>query len=461
MKLYDVQREALRRCGGARGFGYFMEMGLGKTLTAEADFLERVAEGNADRSVVVCPNSFKSGWVDEIEKQGLAIAPCVFESGSNHHVYWANRPTNMPKQLIVNYEAIRSEKTMRFLIEFVSGRNGFLIFDESVQLKGHNSLQTKAAIELQKHFKYARILTGKPIVQGPHDLWGQMRAMGHLGGKNFFAFRNAFCRMGGFKMKQVVGPQNEEILASLIEPHVFRATKAEWTDLPPKSYTIRDYKLTPEMKAMYDQMLHEFVLWLNENESVAVDVAITKYMKLAQIQCGFIYDEDRNTRWLVSDDKNPRLALLEDIVDNELSGKACVVYHHKPVLEMLLRRFVKYNPTFIAGNMRSEEVSANKAKFNDDPACRLIFLQDDASKYGHTLLGNQKSAKDYCSTTIFFENSYSLDTRSQIEDRNHRHGQEQDSVLYIDLSGTLTDRKMIGALQRKESMSEAVMSLIS
>jgi hypothetical protein len=40
---------------------------------------------------------------------------------------------------------------------------------------------------------------------------------------------------------------------------------------------------------------------------------------------------------------------------------------------------------------------------------QLMLLQADAGKYGHTLIG---PPSDPCGTMIFFENSYSLDTRS-------------------------------------------------
>jgi SNF2 family DNA or RNA helicase len=57
---------------------------------------------------------------------------------------------------------------------------------------------------------------------------------------------------------------------------------------------------------------------------------------------------------------------------------------------------------------------------------------------------------------IFFENSYSADTRDQIEDRIHRRGQTGERVLYIDLSGSDLDRRIVRALQRKESLYRAV-----
>jgi len=303
---------------------------------------------------------------------------------------------------------------------------------------------------------YSRILSGKPIKQGPHDLWSQMRVIKQLNGREYYPFKSAFCRMGGFKMKQVLGVQNEDILSKLIEPHVFRATKADWADLPPKTYTVREYKLTPEMKAMYDSMYHDFVLWLNSSEAVTVDAAITKYIKLAQIQCGWIYDEDGKVRSLVPDERNPRLKLLLETLETEVSGKAAIVYHHKPVFDQLLRALG--GPTvcaWIKGGMSPAEITEQKRRFNEDRNVRNILLQDDAAKYGHTLLGLPE-AGHMCYTMLFYENNYSLDTRSQIEDRIHRHGQAADSVLYLDSVGTPLDRDCVRALQRKESVFQAV-----
>lgn len=456
MNLLAVQQRAIRAAAGRRGFAYFMEQGLGKTLTALAEFLELVAMGAVTKLVVICPNSFKSGWVEDAEKHGINIDPYIWQSGAEYEcITWMKKLSNVPKCLILNYEAIRSEAVQRMVERFVAGTQGMIVFDESIQLKTHDSKQTKAAIALSKHFLYRRILSGKPITQGPHDLWAQMRAIGQLEGRNYFAFKTAFCKMGGFKMKQVVGAQNEDILAEYIEPHVFRATKADWTDLPPKLYTTREYSMTAEMRTMYKSMEEEFVLWLGDEENVAVDAAITKYIKLAQIQAGFIIDENGKVVELVEDNRNPRLSLLLDVLDNEVNGKCTIVYNHKHVYNILMRALASSNPAYIKGEMTPDEVSEQKRRFNDDPACRVILLQTRAAKYGHTLLGGD-DPKDRCSTSIVYENTYSLDDRSQIEDRIHRHGQTAESVLYIDLVGTSLDRNAVRALQRKEDVFQAV-----
>src|SRR5690606_32461854 len=107
------------------------------------------------------------------------------------------------------------------------------------------------------------------------------------------------------------------------------------------------------------------------------------------------------------------------------------------------------NPAVLRGGMTVAEQDAEKDRFNNDPKCRIMFLQTRASKYGHTLLGD---AANRCSTMIFFENTYSLDDRSQIEDRNHRWGQDADHCLYVDLCGTVIDMRMTEALAAKEDM---------
>ena len=80
-----------------------------------------------------------------------------------------------PPVLIVNYEAIRREATQEYIRKFVSNRPCVLVLDESVQMKTYNSQQTKAALLMAQWFQYKRILSGKPVTQGPHDFWAQMR----------------------------------------------------------------------------------------------------------------------------------------------------------------------------------------------------------------------------------------------------------------------------------------------
>ena len=273
----------------------------------------------------------------------------------------------------------------------------------------------------------------------------------------FGRFRNTFAAMGGWENKQVIGVKNADVLAKIMAPVVFQARKADWLpDLPRKDYAIRYYEMSGEQAAQYKQMRDEFLLELESNEVVAVNVAVSKYEKLSQIQCGFILTEDGIPRELVDPRSNPRLlALLETL--ESVEGKAIVIYRHRYTFEILSTALAAWNLAYIKGQMKPDEVGAQKDRFNNDPACRLLLGQSESTKYGHTLLAGEL-ASDHCSTMIFFENSYSLDTRTQVEDRIHRRGQTGENVLYIDLSGSELDKRVVRALQKKEDLYEAVFS---
>lgn len=451
----EVQIAAREKARHKAGFGYWMEMGLGKTYTTLQEFMELVATREATRLVVVCPNSFKGGWVEEIRKQQVNCDPFIYESGADNG-WWLRKKFESPPVLIVNYEAVRREQTQEYIRQFIRGRSAVLAIDEGIQIKTYNSQQTKAILELGTEFSVVRDLTGKPQTQGPHDLWAQLRVIRvpEVKKMNFFVFRNTFCRMGGYLNKKVVGAQNEELLASWIDPWVFWAKKSDWTDLPPKMYTIRECKLSGEHLRMYRSMEEEFVTWLSEEEFVTVDMALTKYVKLAQIQFGFLIDDNGKTHELVDPENNPRINAIIDILE-EIPGKLVIVYQHKYARDALLLALAQYNPVTISGGQTAEEVGEAKRVFNTNSYCRAILVQTIRGKYGHTLVGMDEDIMR-CSTMAFAENTWSLDNRSQLEDRIHRHGQTGESCLYIDFASTPLDRRIARALQEKENVFGAV-----
>ena len=463
--LDPVQLAALKFAKDKPGVGFFLQQGLGKSLLSLAEFDILYRENKADRMIVICPNSFKTGWLDEIRKHGFDFDVHIFQSSKRDDATeFASRSHENPPVFIINYEAARMPKVLAGMIKWAARGKTYLVIDESIQIKGNKSAQTKAVHQLAAwrpytnelmHVRAVRILTGRPQTQGPQDLWGQLRAIGGFRDKNYYAFRGSFCVMGGWMNKEVVRAKNPELLAAQIAPIVFQAKKADWLPaLPTKRMTIRDYKMSGEQKRQYTSMEEEFLLEI-ESGTVTVDVAIAKYAKLAQIQTGFIYDEQGVAHELVDPSENPRLNLLLDILSEEVTGKAVVVYRHRAMLPVLVRSLAQYNPAWIKGGMKPVEVEEQKARFNDDPDCRIILAQCDAAKYGHTLLAGP-AEEDRCRTMIFFENSYSADTRDQIEDRIHRRGQTGEYVLYVDLSGSDLDRRIVKALQHKDSLYRSV-----
>jgi SNF2 family DNA or RNA helicase len=454
--LDPVQLAALEFAKNKPGVGFFIQQGLGKSLLSLAEFDALYRENKVDRMIVICPNSFKTGWLDEVKKHGFDFDIHIFQSSKRDKASeFCSHSHEKPPVLIINYEAARMPKVLAGMIKWAGRGQTYLAIDESIQIKGHRSQQTKAIHKLAPLCSWVRLLTGRPQTQGPQDLWGQLRAIGLFPDQNFYSFRGAFCVMGGYMLKEVVKATNEQLLADTMAPWVFQAKQKDWLPgLPRKDFTIRDYSMSTEQLKQYNSMEEQFLLYVDSGY-VTVDVAIAKYEKLAQIQTGFIYDETGYTHELVRPSENPRLKLLKQLLDEEVEGKVCVVYRHRPVLDILLKALAEYDPAWIKGSMKPDDIEEQKRRFNTDPHCRAILLQAEASKYGHTLLGGPNE-EDLCRTMIFFENSYSADTRDQIEDRIHRRGQTGEYVLYIDLSGSGLDRRIVKALQRKDELYRSV-----
>ena len=170
--LDPVQFAALKFADGKPGVGWFMEQGTGKSLTALTEYNRLYRENLVDRMIIICPNTFKRGWVDEIEKHGFRFDIHVFRAIKRQEAStFAGARHERPPVFIVNYEAARLPSVIAGMCKWALRGRCYLVIDESIQIKGHKSAQTKAIQKLARwspytgeplNVRYVRILTGRP-----------------------------------------------------------------------------------------------------------------------------------------------------------------------------------------------------------------------------------------------------------------------------------------------------------
>jgi hypothetical protein len=474
-KPREVQKEALRRSyggfalrdrlqdpetyfplhsGAARGWSHYLEMRLGKSalLLAEYELFQR--DHGVKGLVIICPNSFKGGWLAEVKKSGTLVSCAVWDSSKPQLAEDVLKAANGAWILVINYEAVRTDKAKAFIEKWTKGIRWGLGLDESIKIKDHSSIQTKSALALAKEAYFVRNLSGKPMTQGPQDMYPQFRAIGEQNGVNYYAFRGRFCKMGGYKAKKIVGAKNEDQLQELIRRTSFVAKKRDW-GLPGKSeYSLEKVEVTPQQAKHYKEMDDDFVTYLDSGVEVTADVVISKMMKLLQISSGFVYVEGA-AHFFEDPKKLPKMQRLLDNME-EANGKVIVCYHYSASGDALLEVLKGYNPAVIRGQQWMKQngldVDSEKTKFNEDPNCRVAVCQISATKYGHTLIG---APGDRCETMAFYESTYSLDDRSQVEMRNTYFDQEWTN-LYLDYVGTEVEAGVAKALQMKDNIVEAI-----
>lgn len=451
---------ALPHAGGpAKGWGHFMEMRVGKTPTALNEYLLFKRDHGVKAGFVLAPQRYKPTWALEAEKFGVDVPTHVFDSGRRKDFAKFMKDSKGEGMVFVNYEALLYKDNMVLFHEWLAGTASMMIADESVIMKNYTGQYFTRAMLLSKETQVTRPLTGLPTPQGVHDLWAQLRFARALNGFDFFPFRGRFAKMGGFKGKQVKGvrEENAEELDRLLEKHCFRGRRIDWGTKIENDNEIVTLSMSPEQQRAYDEMEEDFVMWLNEDEAVTAEQVITKRMKMQQIASGFIIDNEGQPRQIQAFEATPKYMDLRARLDTEIRGKTMVVGYYTQTLENLIEGLQHMKPAIIAGEKIMKKYGRNsdaeKARFNNDPECRVIVCQSQAVKYGHTLMGNPT---DPCLDLCFFENDYSLDNRRQTEERPQGEGQL--GALHIwDYCSSSIETDIIGALQRKSDVADTIM----
>lgn len=438
--------------GPFNGFGHFLQMRLGKTPLALNELVAFNKDFGQHRGLVVSPASFAEDWGLEAVRFGLEVHDLpvhVFKSGAKGQKDLAQFVAKGRGLIVVYYEALAINDNIVKILEDWLTPNTLIVADESVQIKNHQSVRWPVLHEMAKKVKITRPMTGKPIVQGPHDLYTQLRFGKQLEGVNYFQFRARFCKMGGFKGRKIVGGKDEERLRGILNAQNFVASRADWSEYMAPDQTIRKSSLNAVQAKAYKDMEEEFTVWLDSGDAVTIEQAISKHCKLQQISSGFVYDEYGETRELVPFTKVPKYKDLVEMLENEISGKTLVMAYFKATVQALKDNL----GAFGAVSSMDEDLTAAKNRFNHDPSCRVMVAQETKIKYGHTLRG---TPEDPCYTTVYFENSYSLDDRTQSMERNQGIDQAK-GITVIDLVSTPAEARVVGALHRKEEISTKIL----
>ncbi len=459
---YKHQMTALEKSWNKENFAYFMEMGTGKTKVLIDNLSMLYDKGKVNGALIVAPKGVVKTWyeqelpahlVDHIENVTVLWQPNItkkqqekletlYEIGTALHI------------LIMNVEALSTDKGVNFARKFLSCHNTLMAIDESTTIKTPTAKRTKNIISLGKLAKYRRIMTGSPVTKNPLDLYTQCLFLDPylLNFQSYYAFRNRYAIMKTMHVRgrsiQVVHKfQNLNELSETVKTFSDRVLKEDCLDLPPKIFMKRHVALTPDQKKIYDQMKKQAIAVLNGKVTSTMTV-LTQLMRLHQITCGHFTADDGTTQAVDSN----RIKELMGVLD-ETEGKAIIWANYQlsvgEIIQAIIKEYGEDSYVHYYGLTSQEERQNNIRKFQNDPKCRFLVGTPQTGGYGITLT--------QAHTVIYYSNSYDLEKRLQSEDRAHRIGQTK-TVTYIDLIAEDTvDEKIVKALRDKINIASEVM----
>lgn len=492
------QRQALSLGASQLVFAYLMDQGTGKTWTLLQDMAINYRNAIIDAVIVVCPNSIKQQWAEQIEQhlpddvpRNVGIWTSVPNAAQKReNAEWIESFQNNEQTLhwfIVNVEALGMARCEEFLAQIAKQSHCAIVVDESTKIKNRTAKRTKGAMRIRAHCKLARIMSGTPVIKSPMDAFAQFNFLDRdiLGYDNFFSFRGHYGVMGGYKNKQVVAYKNTEELARAIKTCSFRVTKDECLDLPPKLFARRDVSMQPAQKKEYDRMRREMLAMLDEPckacdgigyvmvdgggaieqeevpkvcgvchgtaSNVSVTIALTQLLRLQQITCGFITDGPEVLHWFT--DNPPKIMECMDIIEDADTQQILCWSNFRPEIDRLCQELALRGISYgeLHGGISDDGRNAFRTSF------QAGNLQVGVC---HPAAGGIGVDLWMANIANYLSNSHKTEDRVQSEDRCHRIGSEiHDNVFYNDIvvPGTV-DVKILRVIRNNRDMSDAIMA---
>ena len=462
LKPYEHQMSALEKSWNKETYGYFMEMGTGKTKVLIDNMAMLYDKGKINGALIIAPKGVVKTWHEQelpthlpnhvenvttlwqpnITKKQETKLNNLFDLGTDLHIF------------IMNVEALSTSKGVKFAEKFLRSHRTLMALDESTTIKNPSAKRTKNVLALAPMAKYRRILTGSPVTKNPLDLYTQCEFLDPflLNFNSWYAFRNRYAIMKtihvrGRSIQTVHKFQNLGELSDRLKGFSYRVLKEDCLDLPDKIYMKRHVALTKEQKNLYEQMRKTAIANLNGKVTSTVTV-LTQLMRLQQITCGHFVADDGTVQTI----KNNRLDELMDVLE-ETENKAIIwAYWQRDVQDIKDAIEKKYGPRSVVdyyGLTPQDERQDNIRRFQNDNECRFLIGTPSTGGYGITLTE--------ANTVIYYSNGYDLEKRLQSEDRAHRIGQKK-NVTYIDLIAEDTvDEKIVRSLRKKINIASEVM----
>lgn len=440
------------------------DQGLGKTKEIIDLAMCRKQTDGLKHCLIICGiNGNKYNWADEVKIHSREDSwilgtrftkrpPIKMIEGSTKDKM--EDLNNIPHQFfwITNIETLRGgsfkEKqgkrtVMRFPIaEKIQelcdkGIIGMIAFDEAHKAKNPDSQQGKALLSID--CKGPKIpMSGTFVLNNPLDLYLPLRWSG-FETHSFYAYKQHYCKMGGFGGKEIVGYKNLDELRSMVSKVMLRRVKGDVLDLPPKVHTIEWVDAYPEQKSLYKDVRDQ----VRDNiDKVKVHPdPLSEMLRLRQVT-GYPGILSSTVT------KSAKMDRMEELVEDEVSvgGKAIIFSNWSEMTNVIRHKLKKYNPAYITGEVGSVQRMEEKDRFQNDPNCKVMIGTIGALGTGFTLTAAQ--------LVIFVDEPWNRGIKDQAEDRAHRIGTRGTVRVVTILTRDTVDEGVYNLVQKKGKMAD-------
>lgn len=444
------QKEAIAYALNVPKCALWLDMGLGKTYTSIT--VAKLRQASSDllffRVLVVSPRSLFYQWESTISTLAPDAHIEVIKGTPGRkfkHVQKFENAGSRLRFMIISYESLAHMTDTLSRCYF-----DMFILDEATKMKNPKAQRTVATAELCNSIEYGISLTGMSFVNSPLDIFSQYLALDRtIFGENQWVFSDHYFIYGKAAFgKFIKGYKNMDELKDRSYRIAFSRTKNMCSGLPPKVYEVRKMPLYEAQYMWYTNILDQVENKAVEEDSpVTVEYLIAAMEKLQQITSGYIKADNGEYIWLDS----PKYEELHHILSNS-TDRFIVWARHTYVINKLVQYLSskKYSLEVLDRRATDAKREMVKRKFKAGEI-KVLVLQIQSE-----CRGNDFTCQTCPVSAVFFENTPSIEERSQAEDRQHRLGMTGTAV-YVDLLCEDTyDEGIQMLLSQKKTVSEFI-----
>jgi SNF2 family DNA or RNA helicase len=425
--LHPYQNRAVEFIRAKKKCGLFLDMGLGKTVSALTAVSDLIQSCMIERVLVIAPlRVCNSVWSQEARK---------WDHLSHLKVNVATGPAWRRREALdtlADVWVINRENVVWLIKEYLKGawRYDAVIIDESSAFKSPSAKRFKILRKATPLCQVVVLLTGTPSPNGIMDLWSQMYLIdsGESLGRTITSYRERFFAQDymGYNWLPIDGSHGA--VQKLIAPKVLSMQAEDYIDVPDRIDLIERVEMPADVKSDYDDFEQDLFLQFDGVEIEALSAGVLAG-KLLQFANGAIYvDEDHNWKEL----HTAKLDALADIISENAGENVLCAYNFKHDLARLRKRFP--DGVVLGTDPRTIE-SWNRGEI------KLMLAHPGSCGHGINLQGGG-------SMIVFFSLNWNLEFDQQIIARLHRQGQTRPvRVVRILSAGTIDERvlRVLGA----------------
>ena len=437
--LHNYQLRSVKYMIDNDSYGLFLDMGLGKTVSALTATKELYDDFAINKVLVIAPlRVAKTVWHTEIsEWSHLSELSYSIITGT-----LKERLTALNKDAIV-YTVNR--ETVPWLVEHYKSKWPFdmIVIDESSSFKNPTSKRFRSLKKILKYTTRRYILTGTPTPNGLIDLWSQIYILdeGERLGKNITRFRNTYFDKDFMGYNYTLKEGADERIASKIRDKVVSMNSEDYLELPDVVASVLNVPLSGKLLKQYSQFEEDMITKIDNEHEVTAMSAVTLSNKLLQFSSGAIYDEEGVTHHI----HDLKLDALDEILEANL-GPILVAYNFKHELDRLLKKYP------YAEVLHSKWDDKDNARWNNSEI-RLLFAHPASA--GHGL--NLQKGDGHIAVWLGF--NWSLELYQQFNKRLHRQGQKN-TVSLIHIAVGEIEYRLMRTLTKKDATQKELLGAL-